>query len=444
MKHSIKTFGLFIVVTLVGMVILPDLVYADTPAGTCSTDPAFNIPATVNIIQTIVSNIECILFGGCRGQSISESLFQAISGSNNFSFGSSFGPVIVAALTLFVIIFGISFMLGIVQLSLVEFTIRMFKFSLIAVLLYPVAWSFFYSTVGIFFHEGTNWLIGQSIMIALGTVPGVDTTRPFAMVDYAIATAFSAKMFVTIMAMLFTGPYGWLFFILMVLGLGSFIAALFQAVWIYLMAMVVRAFLFGLAPLFLPFLLFSRTRHLFDGWLNQLVNTMLQPVLLFTFFSFFVVLVQASMENILATRVCIMPGAGLFDGLPGDVQMWRMTVNGQPYSGEWGWRGPLDADGRTFEIAILDVIIFILLTQLAWRFNSIAINIAKEIAGVSTTFNVPGAFSDMLSPRHSATSRAMSAANRELEGLRYRQGSDGQMARNLLPDPGQRPGGQQN
>ena len=420
MTHRTTSYLLFIFTVIAGMLIFPNMLHAAIPAGTCTTDPTFNVPTNINIIQTIVDNIQCILYGGpdCRGDgSVAKRLFTSIADGR---LESSYSIIIMASASLFVIIFAISFMLGIIQLSLIEFTIRAVKFSVVALFVTTFAWDFFYNTVGVFFQNGTNWLIGRSVQIALGTIPGLDPEKPFMMIDYAIATAFSAKMFVTVMAMLFTGQYGWLYFILMVLGLGSFIAALFQAVWIYLMSMVVRAFLFGLAPLFFPFLLFSRTRHLFDGWLNQLVNTMLQPVLLFTFFSFFVVLVQAAMENILKERVCYMPGAGLFDGLPSDVLLPRPTIDGHAYGGAWGWLGPVECPEnvtcKVFFVDLIDVVIFILLTQLAWRFNSIAINIAKEIAGVSTTFNIPGAFTNMLSPRHASTRRAMGEFENFREG----------------------------
>ena len=381
----------------------------NTPAGTCTFDPTYNIPTDLRIITTIVDGVICNLYGpqsgvaGCnRSIGASQNIFEAIA------FQTGFQGIIRAVATLFITIFGIAFMLGIVRLTIIEFTIRAFKLSVVVIALSPGAWELVYSVIGVLFQNGTDWLIARSTQIALGTIPGVNPSQPFNVLDTAVATAFSAKMFVTIIAMFFTGPYGWLFGILTVIGLGSFVAALFQGIWVYLMSSVVRAFLFGLAPIFFIFLLFSRTRHLFDGWLNQLVNSLLQPVLLFTFFSFFAVLVLASMERILRVEVCYMPGSGLFTGLPGDVVIPRPTVNGQLYGREWSFGGPVDFPNHApFFIDIIDVLIFILLTQLAWRFNGIAINVAKELASVSTTYNIPGAFNNLLSPRRSARRNAI-------------------------------------
>lgn len=415
MTHPLSLKSLFILflVSLSFIVLTSQQSLAADPNQeiTCTNSPGFDIPDNLRVITTVVDNITCVLYGTsatvpCAGTTnVAESMFTKISNQISYKLLAQ------AVASLFIIFFAISFMLGIVQLSIVEFTIRAFKISIILALATGGMWAFFYNTVGVFFQNGTNWLIARSVQIALGTIPGINPNAPFELIDHAINLAFSAKMFVTIMAMLFTGPYGWLFFGLMVLGLGSFVSALFQAIWIYLMSMIVRAFLFGLAPIFFLFLLFNRTRHLFDGWLNQLVNSVLQPVLLFSFFSFFVVLVQASMENILETEACYMPGNSFLQGVPGDTVLPRLKVNGQIYTGRHDFEGPVDIDAGPqdiFPIDLIDVLIFILLTQLAWRFNSVALNIAKEIAGVSTSFNTPGAFSEILSPRHAATRRAMS------------------------------------
>jgi type IV secretory pathway VirB6-like protein len=419
---------------------------ATMPAGVCTTDPSFNIPAQMTIITNIVDNITCLLYGtsgnaACASPgSISRNLFSQIILDNLFV------NMIKAALTLFVVIYGIAFMMGIVQFTYTEFLTRMIKFSIILVLLSPTPWSLFYNTFGVFFHNGTNWLISRSTSIALGSIAGADPDKPFLLIDYAIATAFSSKMFVTMIAMFFTGPYGWLFGLLVLFGLGSFVGAMFQAVWIYLMSMVIRAFLFGLAPLFIPFLLFSKTRHLFDGWLNQLVNTMLQPVLLFTFFAFFSTLVQSAMNNILRVPVCYLPGSGYMAGLPNDevLPRFKIWMNGgwQEYARQWGPAGPTEFPnlGYVFPIDIMDVLIFLILAQLAWRFNGISVNIAKELSGASTSFNMPGAFTHMLNPSKAATSKAMAEAEYAVGGpnnqgnrLAAAAGGGGGQANNTTP-----------
>lgn len=357
------------------------------PAGVCTTDPTFNISNSAGLVKAIIDSITNILYGP---GGVANTLFTSITTGNGFF------QAIASALALYIIIYGISFTLGIVQVTVVDFALRVVKFGVVMIFIQANAWEWFYGTVGMFFHQGANWLIGVAIAIAGGA--GADPNNPFGMVDAAVAQALSPKMFVTFMATLTTGPYGLLIALLMLISIGTFVAALFQAIWVYLMALVVRAFLFGIAPVFIPMLLFSKTQHLFFNWLNQLVNTMLQPVFLFTFFSFFLTLIMVAMQNILKVSVCVMPGTGLFRGTPMDEQLWRFTVNGAPYGGAWGWNGPVDFPGMALPINIVDVLTFLLLVQLAWRFNSVAINVAKEISSASINLNMSGAFSSTLNP----------------------------------------------
>lgn len=394
---------------------------ATMPAGVCTTDPSFNIPTQLQLFSLVTENIACVLYGtayspGCSSTgSVAGALFAQITNQNTFV------TIIRASLSLFVIIYGLSFMLGIVQSTYMEFLTRIIKFGVVLTLLTPAAWGYFYNTVGLFFQNGTNWLIGISAQFALNGIAIVDPTKPFMLLDYAIATAFSSKMFVTIVAMFYTPPYGFVFGFLVLMGLMSFVSAIFQGVWIYLMSMIIRAFLFGLAPIFIPFVLFSRTRHLFDGWLNQLVMSMLQPVLLFTFFSFFSILVLAAANNILQIPVCYLPGTSIWSGLPNDevLPRFKIWMNGawQDYARGWGPSSPTEFPGLgvAFPVSIVDVLAFLILAQLAWRFNGISISIAKELSATSTSFNIPGAFSGIFSPTRQATSNALAVGDKAIK-----------------------------
>ncbi len=359
------------------------------PPGVCTTDPTFNLSNNSGLISQIIGNITGMLYAP---NGVAATLF------SNITQGNGFFQAIGSALALYVIIYSLSFMLGIVQVTVIDFAMRVIKMGVVMVFINSNAWDWFYNTAGVFFNQGADWLIGVSIGIALGAGAPVNPMAPFTMVDQAISQALSAKMFVTMMAVLTTGPYGMLIALLIFISLGTFVASLFQAIWVYLMALVVRAFLFGIAPIFVPMLLFSKTQHLFYNWLNQLVNTMLQPVFLFTFFSFFLQLMMAAMNSILQVPVCVMPGTGLFRGTPMDEQLWRFTVNGAPYGGAWGWNGPVDFPGQPFPIDITNVLMFLILVQLAWRFNSIALNVAREISSASMNLNMQGAFSNFLDP----------------------------------------------
>jgi type IV secretory pathway VirB6-like protein len=376
------------------------------PPGTCTTDAPFQIPPYApgtGLISTIVTNIDTVLTG------IMQQMFDSIRGDSGFKF------VLHALISLYIVIYGILFTFGMVQITLFDFIIRMVKVGIIMLLLSTGAWSFFSQTVVEFFNKGTNDMIAMVTAISVGGVsnpfdPSDPGSHPFVVLDDAVTKAVSAKMAVTLMATAFTGVYGMMYCLLLLMCLGSFVKALLTALWVYIMALVLKTLLFGLAPIFLSCLLFNRTKHLFDGWLNQVVNACLQPLFLFIFFAFFTNLILASIDQVLAVPVCWTEAAESVRGSPFHMHFWRFEVhdsggNYEPYGGGYTFTGPQDApyEGRIFPIDIMAILIFFLLAELANRFNSIIIMVAKELAATSTDLStMRGALSDWFSPQRGA------------------------------------------
>ncbi len=379
------------------------------PAGTCTWDGAFTV-SQFHIIGIITDQISCVLFGPtypngnmfsgtmtCNPtDTVTHMLFSSIADSTG---PGSFNFVLRAALLVYVLMYGISFTVGIVQLTLSDFIIRIAKFAAIIALATPGSWVFFSGTFGRFFVGGMNDLI---TLVTGGN-------SPFSKLDEAISWALSARTFVTMIGMMFSGPYGLVLGLLMLASLGSFVGALLQAIWIYLMALVMMAFLLGMGPIFIACALFSKTRHLFDGWINQLINAMLQPVFLFTFFSFFVQLVFSALQNILRVDICYMPSQGLFRGTQTDMVMPRPAFNprtgvyGEPYGGPIGWADP-------FPFSVFDILAFAFLTKLTKDFNGMVLNIAREIASASTSLNMSSSLSNAMNPGKVFADRAQLAA----------------------------------
>jgi type IV secretory pathway VirB6-like protein len=203
-------------------------------------------------------------------------------------------------------------------------------------------------------------------------------------------------MAITLLATFATGPYGLIVGIILLMSLGSFMKSIFNALWVYVMALVIRSLLIGLAPIFIVSILFSRTRHLFEGWLNNVVNTCLQPIFLFTFFAFFVTLIRSCLEILLERPVCWMPSQ-VQSGTPTMAHFWRFAIkkgNGSyaPFDGIWGFAGPegntatTGGDGSVHPIGIMLPLMIWILADLTGRFNSIVIGIAKQLADASTDF----------------------------------------------------------
>ena len=385
-------YRLLFLLLCMGALFMPELAHAQAPAvphGTCTTDPQFSIPvpnAGEGLISTIIVEIQNIL------GVVSSALFTEILGDSGFRKAAQ------ALTTLYIAFYGIMFAFGMVQITLFDFCIRMIKVGIVVLLLSPDAWYFFNDIVVKFFNAGTDSWINQ-VSSAVLNQPLPANAPPFYVIDKALTKAVSAKMAVTLMAMFFTPPYGPIFGLLLALGLGTFVKAILTAAWVYLMSLILKALLFGIAPIFLSFLLFVRTRYLFDGWLNQLVNATLQPILLFTFLSFFVVLIDVAIDNIFITPVCWTEWAESLRGSPFSVHYWRFTqcVGGacEPYGGAWSFDGPQTGSGPIFPIDILGILVLVMLADLCSRFNSIVTLIASDLASAATNLaDMQGALGD--------------------------------------------------
>lgn len=402
------------------------------PNGTATTDEQFNIPqapAGQGILSTIVSDINKVLFGDPRAgvPGIAERMYNTITRDGGFT------KAVRATLTLYIAVYGILFTFGMVQLTIYDFGMRMIKIGIVITLISPTSWTFFNDHVVAFFNKGTDEIINQVTSVAVGGItnninPSASGgAHPFAALDGVIAKALSAKMWVTLLAMIFTGPYGMVYGILLAWSLRALIASLLTAMWVYLMSLVLRTLLFGVAPIFFACILFQRTRHLFDGWLNQVVNACLQPIFLFVFFAFFVKLMEGAIDNIITydgpskpPPVSWTAPAESVRGTPFDQNWWRFMVwnpdkqnedgtqgGYEEYGGQWSWSGPLPTNTNlpagtnfpVFPLDLLNILIFFMLAELAGRFNTIVLQIAKDLAAASTDLaGMQGSLSEWFAP----------------------------------------------
>ncbi len=291
----------------------------------CTAD--FTPPAPTagqGIFSSIVTQVIHVL------NNLSQNMFQGITGDAGFQ------VAVKALITLYIAIYGILFTFGMVQVTLFDFAIRLIKIGIVGMLVGGTnGWLFFSNIVIPFFQQSTYTIINWVTAIAVGPVAACSTvnangqvvnvcTAPFAVLDNAITQAVSANMVVLLVTTVTTGPYGPLVGLLLLLATGTFLKMMINALWVYTMSLVMQALLFGLAPIFLAFLLFSRTKHLFDGWLNQLVNSLLQPVLLFTFLAFFVTLILACITTLTSNNICWTHVPATFNG----NSIWEQRIFG--------------------------------------------------------------------------------------------------------------------
>lgn len=344
------------------------------------TTPEFVIQVN-SLVKDIVTKVTLRLFA------ISEMMYSKIITAPSYAI---LIPIIVS---LFLAIYGILFITGMAQIKLYDFVIMLVKIGVIFMLFTPDSWVFFNTRVVRFFNEGTIELINyftdtSNIHPAVAATPIIGpvieqaaaATMAFSAIDSAINKLFSSQMFVILMAATTSEKYGLLMGAIMALSLWLCLMSLLTAIWVYIMSLIMKTLLFGLAPIFIPTILFKRTRHLFDNWLNQIVSASLQPVLLFIFFIFFVQLMENSIDNILSHPVCWTKLDSGWRCTPMDWYYWRFAK----YDSTNGWM-PNPEQQKVFPIPIIHILTFLLVAELANRFNKVVIQIAMQISQASVS-----------------------------------------------------------
>jgi TrbL/VirB6 plasmid conjugal transfer protein len=389
------------------------------PLDTCSNNPGGFFDYTISgqasvMLQNIVADIYADV------SVVSGRLFSAFVSPLAAFFGiGTYMTAVGGLMTLSVIFFAISIMFGFVTLTGWQVITLLIKLAFIVWLTSPTAailaqvqpTAVTYDGAGnvltsnmntalllgsiqhllyAFFIDIPNEIIEVMINIGRGTPTAPLTgsiSAPFALLDNIIQVVFSPRMIVTIIASFGAGPYGPMMAAALGYAIFQLFMSLLKATQIFILALVIKSILIGLSPVFFPMMLFTRTKVLFNGWINQLVNFSMQPILLFAFLAFFANLVASAARDLLPAddvHVCYVK-SGKQGATPFDVHSWRyMCCTGgtcQPYEGKFESDGYVTCPGGpVFPLNHIDLIVFLLLTHIMKQLSSVAVVIAAELS----------------------------------------------------------------
>lgn len=262
------------------------------------------------IISTIVDKIRTDLFGTTGNGGKAAEMFTAISSDPEFQ------NAISAAFILFVTFYGLGVAGGYVQASIGDAAIKVSKIGFISVMAF--SWGEFYSLIGTFFMDGRDELmaylmqgfegVAQQNAGAATGLTSLTTDAIFGVMDDLVAKVFSPHM-LAILAALFdffgqnSGPYAIGYALVLFTGLSSLFMSVITVVSVYVFSLFANVVLFAVAPIYLTFLLFDRTKPLFDSWVKQLVNYNLQPILASLFLALFMQVMGPFLDEILNVTV---------------------------------------------------------------------------------------------------------------------------------------------
>lgn len=380
---------------------------ASAASGSTSPDTCTDFEAMMKASNTgekgILTNISDFIKGVIN--EASQKLFSA------FTDNSSYQAAVNAAMTLMVVIYGVSFLIGVVQPSFGEVFKRLIKMGVIYAVVSPGGWTFFSQYAVTFFNDGTDDLIAGVMRIGTG-LPFESGDSPFKVLDAIAKFILSPDMIIAILGSTFAGgPYGMMMGALLGMALAGLLKMVVEALKLYAISFIVRALLLGVAPVFVVFLLFDKTKQLFTGWLNALINLSLQPILYFTFISFFLVMIQTSAHDMLGGNELCWTEYKSTGGTTNKLSFWRFKAKGEnaPMLDDMTWNGPLQcllqgnsgevqgnaaADGTKktykcseFPINIVDILSFLILVFVASKFGNVVLRLANEISNATVNLD---------------------------------------------------------
>ncbi|TAE32402.1 MAG: hypothetical protein EAY65_06895 [Alphaproteobacteria bacterium] len=370
------------------MVLSPSLVYAqeeqESMLEQCTTDGFFDFDNEDNsqVKEMLVEIVEEIT---AAIEDASQNLEDAFTSSDGYR------QAVGAALTLYIIFFAVTVMTGISNLTLQSGVMLLVKIGFVGYIITPDSDGYTISHYAReFFDKGGDCLIyGFHMLATTGAWSDAcgDVTTAFSVLDSTVKIVFSPRMLVTIFGVMQAGPFGPIVAAALAWSVFSLFLAVLRALQVYCVALVIKAVLYGMTPVFLPMMLFERTKSMFTSWLGQLVNFTLQPVLLFAFISFFATMVYSAAQDMLPdndVHVCYVR-SGVQAALPLDINSWKPACctggSCRPYEGGWSLEGAVDCeDKRIFPVNHVTILTFLLLVHIMRQLCEVAVQFASEVS----------------------------------------------------------------
>jgi type IV secretion system protein VirB6 len=181
-------------------------------------------------------------------------------------------------LVIYIILYGLTFLAGATQITTTDIVIRVLKIGLIIALFSDTSWTFFNDNLFNVFIEGTEYLMNATV----GTTSTAGNI--FGFIDPVVEKYINERVWQLLLIQLLQFHNGLTIFALMTIySILIFAKAVLQIVIGYCLAFLSLAVMISLAPFFITFVLFERTKSMFDNWLSTMFGYMMQPTILLIF-----------------------------------------------------------------------------------------------------------------------------------------------------------------
>ncbi|MBQ4874979.1 MAG: type IV secretion system protein [Rickettsiaceae bacterium H1] len=185
-----------------------------------------------------------------------------------------FVSIIQSILILYIAVCSLLYIMGMIRSSQMEVIVILVKIGIVVIVISPNSWEFFNEYLFKVFTEGSIDLI--NVMSSHS-----DADTKFKFIDRSLSRFAESETWVQIFSLIFTGPLGFIIAFAIIWGIWMLFLAILRAIIIFITSVIIIALLLSIAPFFISFVLFKRTKTVFDNWIKILASTAFQPIMIF-------------------------------------------------------------------------------------------------------------------------------------------------------------------
>jgi type IV secretory pathway VirB6-like protein len=192
----------------------------------------------------------------------------------NAIINASTKKIYASLMTLYIMLYGIYFFLGMVQIKLHDLVGRIIKIVILSQVFSATSWDFFNKYFFNIFTGGMSYL--------MFSVSGLtsSTDNLFGFIDPFMEKLSNDQFWAALAAQIASIHNGLTVIgILVLMGVFSFLIGAFEIILTYLIAVMSLSVMICMAPLFMVMVLFSKTKPLFDNWVSMLFSNAIQPTI---------------------------------------------------------------------------------------------------------------------------------------------------------------------
>lgn len=220
----------------------------------------------------------------------------------------SFSDVIQLLLVLYIAITGLGFVMGTIKSTQQELVNRVFKVSIIFMVLNNAAWEWFIQNYVRLFIVGSLQLaiLFQDLLKQILNNEYIENHNVFDLFSvwkpfwYVVQETFTYRL----LALAFSSLPGFAIAAVIVAGVVVTFKVILEAVFVYISAIITQSLLLLVAPFFLAMKLFEGTKDLFDNWAKQVIAFSLIPVAVTIAINMFLLLLIIGLDATMNFSYC--------------------------------------------------------------------------------------------------------------------------------------------